>query len=440
MAKRNILLGTASGKLGDIVFSRRNGEQIISTRVTPANPKSEAQSRQRMAFATATSAASRLRQIIDHSFEGVKYGQDSVNHFVKLNIKALRAAAAYNGEELPEGSYNDFLIKGVKGVARMPFVVSEGRLNFPNGTLAVNQFGDTGLAVPVYNQDPWLIDVENAESYETALAGLGLIPGDQLTLLAVVTDGNSIGSYDPTGAYNTTSYVEFARIVFKKSSEIDFGAITIGELISESGVISPQFINFERSSEWVGGVNVTNEPVGSDDYAVFAPVISNPALILKMAAVIRSQRGENGWLRSSNKFAVADDQNATADMVWPSYANQSAELVSDRYLNQATNNVGSTGTSQVAKAPFILSFSAVQSASTLTISQVRYSNIPSGTRKIISVYAADGSLIQMLNTTNIEDSTTAVTIPPTTATQTLRVVVASFGASRSQSVNWTQPE
>lgn len=435
MAKRNILLGTASGKLGDIVFSRRNGEQIISTRVTPANPKSEAQSRQRMAFATATSAASRLRQIIDHSFEGIKYGQDSVNYFVKLNLKALRAAAAYNGEELPEGSYNDFLIKGVKGVARMPFVVSEGRLNFPNGELVTTAAG-VGIAINVTNDGLWSDPISDASIYEAVLSQLHVVPGDQLTLLAVVTDGSSAGVYDPTGAYNTTSYVEFARIIFKKVSEIDWASITAQPLLDAVGGINAQFVNFERSSEWVGNVLM---PLGVDgnggNTAVFVPIISNPVLVLKMAAVIRSQRGENGWLRSSNKFAVADDQNATADMVWPSYASQSAELVSDRYLNQATNNVGSTGTSQVAKAPFILSFNVAKSGSALNITDVRAHNIPSSTVMNVVVYDANDEQIQTATST-IGSPSTLIALTDDIVSQRVRIVVSAYGVSRTQYYNW----
>lgn len=98
--KGNVFLGTARGKLGDLVLSRRNGKQVGRIRVYPKNPQTDQQVIRRLAMSTSTKMASALSTILTHSFQGVRYGQTSINHFVKDAAKTLGsyAMAAYNGQ------------------------------------------------------------------------------------------------------------------------------------------------------------------------------------------------------------------------------------------------------------------------------------------------------------------------------------------------------
>lgn len=90
MAKGNPLLGTLRRSIGDVTFFRRNGEQISRARIRQiANPRTDAQTIRRLAFSSASKTAQHLRGIVDHSFQGVKYGQASVNHFVSLLSKEI---------------------------------------------------------------------------------------------------------------------------------------------------------------------------------------------------------------------------------------------------------------------------------------------------------------------------------------------------------------
>lgn len=90
MAKGNMLLGMNRGKLGDIVFKRLNGQSVQVPRVrNPKNPRTDAQTIQRIAFSSASKTAQALRGIVDHSFQGIKYGQTSVNHFVSRLTKEI---------------------------------------------------------------------------------------------------------------------------------------------------------------------------------------------------------------------------------------------------------------------------------------------------------------------------------------------------------------
>lgn len=129
MATGNLFLGTARKKLGDIVLARRNGKQVSRIRVTPKNPQSDMQTLSRLAMSTATKTAAALSQIVDHSFQGVPYGQKSVNHFVKNASRILRslAVAAYNGENNDSAPILPYTAAGL-GVAA-PIVIASGDLS-----------------------------------------------------------------------------------------------------------------------------------------------------------------------------------------------------------------------------------------------------------------------------------------------------------------------
>ena len=71
-----------------------NGKQVTKDRVTDVkNPRSSAQMKQRAIMATAIHGYSALKEICDHSFEGITYGQKSMNYFVTENARMLRSAA-----------------------------------------------------------------------------------------------------------------------------------------------------------------------------------------------------------------------------------------------------------------------------------------------------------------------------------------------------------
>lgn len=97
MTKRNFLLGTSSGKLGDMVFYRAGGEQRTRTRVTPKNPKTIAQMTNRLLMLNVSSMFKSLAPILRDSFADRKANQSGFNAFVKEN----------------KGKHNYFLTRGM---------------------------------------------------------------------------------------------------------------------------------------------------------------------------------------------------------------------------------------------------------------------------------------------------------------------------------------
>ena len=86
----------ASGKIGDVVFTRLNGQQVSRVRNrNPKNPRTNAQLYQRAIMATLMQAYSAGKAIFDHSFQGKSVGSVNQQLFMSLNLKYLREQVAY---------------------------------------------------------------------------------------------------------------------------------------------------------------------------------------------------------------------------------------------------------------------------------------------------------------------------------------------------------
>ena len=91
MAKGNALLGTLRGSAGDVTFRVSNGRQVMSRKATSVkNPRTSKQTYQRMFFATIGKARSAMKKIVDHSFENVKKGMNSLSYFQSRNVELMR--------------------------------------------------------------------------------------------------------------------------------------------------------------------------------------------------------------------------------------------------------------------------------------------------------------------------------------------------------------
>ena len=93
MSKVGFWLKGSTGKLaGTTLYKGANGETIQREVVSPSNPKTQAQNIQRIVMSTVGAAYSVMKAICDHSFEGVKKGQETMSLFMSENIQKSRAA------------------------------------------------------------------------------------------------------------------------------------------------------------------------------------------------------------------------------------------------------------------------------------------------------------------------------------------------------------
>lgn len=237
MAKGNMLLGYAKGKVGSLVYSRLRGEQITRAyNAKPANPRSESQQLQRTKLANLVNFYRRGRSLLNHSFTNKKESQSSYNAFVSRNI-----------------SVNAVHLTKAEAAAAMsvvgPFTISDGVLppiqingggvnavtNIAIGSLVINEESTTvaQLSAAIINN--------NAEWME----------GDQLTYVSVVQNGGVDGGYP----FVQFSYIEMdlnlsdttlLRTLFPSYAlSVRNGFIGHGEYIADGGFA---YIHSRKSS------------------------------------------------------------------------------------------------------------------------------------------------------------------------------------------------
>lgn len=164
-----------TGKLGEMVGQKdAYGKAIIRQRVeNPKNPKTTAQAGQRYKLLPAQRIASALKEIVERGQQGVKYGLESRNLFMK---RALKMAQGFPFMEKDDpntipGEYQ--LTKGTLPEVKLTLVGGQFQttlsVNFGDG---VNNLGEFSAAL-IANND-WLLE------------------GDQFTIVAFVNSGGII--------------------------------------------------------------------------------------------------------------------------------------------------------------------------------------------------------------------------------------------------------
>ena len=226
MSKNNMLLGYARGKVGDLVFARRLGQQ--TTRAYNSNPrdaKTRSQVTQRVKIANVIAMYRALKNVCNHSFEGLGVGQSSYNAFVKANLTgntvSLTKEAASLGAcivapyLISRGSLASIVVEGTGADAVTN--ISVGNLTI-SGTTTIGQFAKAVVA-------------NNA----------GIEHGDQLTYVSCVqqTDvntGNPVvvcGIYEVTLDSNSTDLLR--KFIPEVGSSVKNGFLAHGPLIGRGG-------------------------------------------------------------------------------------------------------------------------------------------------------------------------------------------------------------
>lgn len=180
MAKGNMFLGYARGKVGDVVFYRMDGEQVSRPRNRhPNNPRTNKQLIQRAIMATVMAAYSAGREIFDHSFEGYKVGSGCQRRFLSLNANMLRAQLAADYEDMaPEESLAKVTAPKIPTIIPNQYVISEGSM-----VQSYFGFGRDQNGVPSY----YIALPNEGEKINEYAARVGLVAGDIYTFVFITT-------------------------------------------------------------------------------------------------------------------------------------------------------------------------------------------------------------------------------------------------------------
>lgn len=300
MAKTGFWLNGAKGKVAGTTIYQSNGETVMRViNRSVKNPRTTAQLIQRIITKTVAKQYSAMKEIVDHSFEGVTAGANTMARFRSVNNTLLReriAAAQQAGDTFAE-MFNFVPLKTSKFIPAS-VQISEGSL--PMITLA--GYVDTAT-----------VNIGALNTYQGVIDHFGLERGDQLTFVTVET-------------VNDNLKFSFARVILDpRESDGTAAALSTPFIAENNKVGKPSFRNegkfftltFTEGGEVAFSLNDDN---------------------VCGAAIIVSRKVNNDWLRSKAVLAL-DVQHEFAISLQDALdlAIQGTEIYTDsqRYLNNA---------------------------------------------------------------------------------------------------------
>lgn len=316
MAKTGFWLNGAKGKVAGTTIYQSNGETVMRViNRSVKNPRTTAQLIQRIITKTVAKQYSAMKEICDHSFEGVTAGANTMAKFRSVNNTLLReriAAAQKAGAKFDE-IYNFTPLKS------SAFIPTEVQLS--DGSLP---------QVPVIGvTDNGAAKLGNVNTYQGILDFLGLERGDQLTFVTIEKISAGAKFY-------------FVRVILDPREADGTAAPLSTPFIGENNnIVKPSFRNegsFAYMS-WGQDKNVSFAIKAKDD--------------VHGAAIIVSRKVNNDWLRSKAMLKLdIDEWNDEIKISLQEaldLAIQGTEIYTDsqRYLN----NAGVGGPQEETPAP-----------------------------------------------------------------------------------------
>lgn len=348
MAKGNLFQGQARGSIGDVVFSRSNGQQISRVRNrAPQNPKTNAQLYQRAVMATIMQAYSAGKAIFDHSFEGYKVGSDCQQRFMALNTKKLRAAIA--------ADINAGLIGGA----------CAGRVVGPGVVVSVPwtyQVSEGSLTQDIFTANGALkhfTDIPN-ETVAEYFNRMGIRPDDIFTVVAFNCAENS----DP------------ANVVFSASTEGDeFGEQTTCQFLFARLRVKPEAFS---NANPISNATLMGDLFYYDLESNFIPDLSQLAINAGILQADALPMSEDLYACGTIRSRDNQDLRSTCTLEWLSAANKGYGLASN-YLLDAWGS----GTQSLGDSKLILEGGGVQRAAASAAGQIQ---VTTKTGEVKTVY------------------------------------------------------
>lgn len=355
MAKVGFWLKGANGKLAGATVYQSNGETLMREVVKPTDAKTTGQVLQRIVMHTVMSSYSLMKAICDHSFEGIKKGQDTMAYFLKQNVQFCREKiATMQAQGTSAYEMYNFMPLGRKGFTPNQYLISMGSLPQIQSYIIDD---DT--------QHGYLAGF-SANTYEDVINTLGLQRGDQVTFCIVVQSGpglmNNEFKYarvilDPTNADGTSAPLSSAFIVD--------GAINLPSARNEGNF----YFEFNASNQIVFGVSAAEGGIAN--------------------AVIASRKASDGsWMRSTSYMSYINGANDTyslgmcLDMAKEGAANPIV-TTNALYLNNAGTNASEGGEGSTPVVP--VDPTPTPGAASISSVSANNVNITRGTQGIVTL-------------------------------------------------------
>lgn len=277
------------------------------------NPKTAAQTLQRVLVKVVALAYAMLKTICNHSFEGVTNGFQCMNKFKKVNLKYLRERAATlqnSGQSLSQ--FYQFMPLQSDKWSPFAAIISLGHLS--EVTVGIDAEGGH----KAYVNTP-------SRTYADFVNSWGLQRGDQVTF---VTVQKREGKYE----------VNYARIVLNPRNADGSGAPMTTEIVNSEGEFP--------CSNWKNQLNFSSFEFDTDHFNF---VLGRGGDVVAAGIIVSRKDRSGGWFRSNcqlvlNEAGLGSDLCSLSEAVEKSYATADIDMESEFYLNNAgTGGTGATG-------------------------------------------------------------------------------------------------
>lgn len=345
MAKSKSFFGLRTGSTKSLTFQVYRGQQITKDRVyRVSNPRSVAQMTQRALIPIVAAARSALQGLVNHSFEGIQYGEASLKEFSAVNLRAgALSVASYSPVGYSNPGFANLIVS--KGSINEQFDTSvsgqDVEIELP-GTYHKIKFSDApadGSADKVFEElEAW------ARTNNVSL----LQPGTQLTFLAMYeADSVEVSTGGKTRDVSTSGF-NICRIYIPNGNNNSVNAKEInGKWKFDNSIESTDdtvnLINGHGDRISIRThVNPTSQTEGSVVIAVTPAEVDEAHKCIGMALIL--SRKDNGiWRRNTARFVIDIDPNHVFTFAdWQS-ANQTSRAASKKYLNTGNESTGING-------------------------------------------------------------------------------------------------
>lgn len=335
MAKGNLFLSQARGKVGSVVFYRKDGEQVSRVYTSQVkNPKSSAQNLQRAIFYSVSRMAAGAKYLVEQGQEGVANGAKSRQAFVKKALNDLRARVLAG----------DPSVLNVKGNPYMqPIPVS-----LTNGSLPTVDYRFDGPRddYKVYFKFGMSEGMENLNNYTLRQffaehPALGL--NKQMTFVFLVGEDDLAdeGAAPDIAGLNFRSKLLYDEIVFAADPAVlDLPAFAEidGTLRFNPEVLAPSWggncdVDFTAPSAW-------EDPGQGTETKGFEVYPDESRYSILAGAIIVSDYTNNKWSRSYSPFAVCPLVAQDANVIAATYEAAVSTANGEEYLDQAGTEQG----------------------------------------------------------------------------------------------------
>lgn len=341
MAKSKSFFGLRTGSTKSLTFQVLRGEQITKDRVyRVSNPRSEAQMAQRALIPIVAAARAQLKGLVDHSFEGLAYGEPSLREFSAQN---LRAGA------LDVTSYSP---NGVSNAGFANLLVSKGTLN-------------GNLDVPIFDGKSTTFQVSDVPSLALPAAEAGSSAATIFQYLETFGKDNRVALFTPG-----------TQLTFLTIYEAGVAKVNAGTGIKEAslaGFVINRFMvpnsetgnaQLEVNGDWKvkeaitsSAKSVTIVNSNGDEITIATPsdIPGRKVLQLKVAAAAASNDANCGGALILSRFVNGTWKRSTASIhvgYEPRYkytfedwlsVYQTTATASKKYLNNGNEGTGIQG-------------------------------------------------------------------------------------------------